>query len=375
MPKAKPETKPRTKKPKKQSIYDEFIGEDATNKEKSTLENLLTIPIKDTGKSKPHINVGEANYMYQVDTLYLPQDSKKDDKYLIVMVDLATGAMDAIPTKVRDSETASKAVQKMFKGKYLKKKPYTIEVDDGTEFKGDFLTAMKKLDVVVRTKRPGRSRQQASVEGMNGILGKLLNRAMLVDEINTGVKSTNWLDHLPRAIALINKRLTHKPKDLSKAEVTCGKDKKTGTDSCDLIPEGTKVRVISDKPRDFITGKALHGKFRSGDSRWEKEVRTVDQFLLLPGNPPLYKISGIHNATYTKNQLQIVPENEKLPSQKHQKVFIVEKIIGKRKNKNKIEYLVKWKGYPASQNTYEPRTSLIKDIPEMITEFEKGLKK
>ena len=76
-----------------------------------------------------------------------------------------------------------------------------------------------------------------------------------------------------------------------------------------------------------------------------------------------------------KKQLQVVSENEKLPSQKHQTVFIVEKIVDKRKNKNKIEYLIKWKDYPTSKNTWEPKTSLIKDIPQAIKDFEKGLMK
>jgi len=132
---------------------------------------------------------------------------------------------------------------------------------------------------------------------MNTILGKLLNRAMLVDEINTGITSRNWSDHLPRAIELINKRLTHKPKDLSKAEVTCEKD------GCILLDVGTKVRVIADKPKDYITNKSLTGKFRTGDPRWENQIRTVEQFILQPGNPPLYKITGIDNATYTKKTI------------------------------------------------------------------------
>ena len=62
-------------------------------------------------------------------------------------------------------------------------------------------------------------------------------------------------------------------------------------------------------------------------------------------------------------------------SQNQQKMFIVEKLVDKRKNKNKIEYLVKWEGYPTSKNTWEPRTSLNQTIPQIIKDFEKGLKK
>jgi hypothetical protein len=56
-------------------------------------------------------------------------------------------------------------------------------------------------------------------------------------------------------------------------------------------------------------------------------------------------------------------------------MFVFEKIVSKRKKNNKIEYLVKWEGYNDKFNTWEARTSLIKDIPESIKELEKGLKK
>jgi hypothetical protein len=140
------------------------------------------------------------------------------------------------------------------------------------------------------------------------------------------------------------------------------------------LEEGTKVRVVLDKPKDYVTDKSLHGKFRTGDPRWENQIRKVEQFLLYSLEIHLYTRYLVF-ITYTKNQLQVVPENEKLPSQKHQKMFVFEKIVSKRKKNNKVEYLVKWQGYPASENTWEPRTSLIKDIPESIKEFEKGLKK
>ena len=40
----------------------------------------------------------------------------------------------------------------------------------------------------------------------------------------------------------------------------------------------------------------------------------------------------------------------------------------------KIHYLVKWKGYSKAKSTFEPRVKLIKDIPEMINDFEKNFK-
>jgi hypothetical protein len=58
-----------------------------------------------------------------------------------------------------------------------------------------------------------------------------------------------------------------------------------------------------------------------------------------------------------------------------QKKFVVEKIVGKRKNKGKVEYLIKWKGYDDADNTYEPYKRLVEDgFAEMIDDFNKTKK-
>ncbi len=112
------------------------------------------------------------------------------------------------------------------------------------------------------------------------------------------------------------------------------------------------------------------------------------QTIIQPGQPPMYLVDKAngevdHSAAYTRNQLQVVPKNEKLPDKslirgtktKGVTKYIVEKILDKKKEKGKVYYLVKWKGFSNKDNTWEPRTNLIIDVPDMIKEYEKSIPK
>ncbi|KAJ8895791.1 hypothetical protein PR048_001129 [Dryococelus australis] len=50
--------------------------------------------------------------------------------------------------------------------------------------------------------------------------------------------------------------------------------------------------------------------------------------------------------------------------------YVVEKVVDKRVRKGKVEYLLKWKGYPSEENTWERKDHL--NCPELLTEFEKS---
>lgn len=54
--------------------------------------------------------------------------------------------------------------------------------------------------------------------------------------------------------------------------------------------------------------------------------------------------------------------------------YLVEKIIGKRIKNGKIQYKIKWEGYPLSQSTWEPVSNL-QNILEMIDDYNRNQNK
>jgi hypothetical protein len=78
---------------------------------------------------------------------------------------------------------------------------------------------------------------------------------------------------------------------------------------------GTKVRVMLDQPLG-TDGSKLYGKYRAGDLRWDK-------------TPPYYTVSGIGNALYTRQQLQLIDEDETAPNESARRKWTVEKIFKK----------------------------------------------
>lgn len=54
--------------------------------------------------------------------------------------------------------------------------------------------------------------------------------------------------------------------------------------------------------------------------------------------------------------------------------YIFEKILGKKKFKNQVKYLIKWQEYPIEQSTWEPMENL-QNIKNWVEEYEEQLKK
>jgi hypothetical protein len=356
--------------------YEDFGITKVTNRKvlaKQKLRNLYKKPIKDTGVNMPHVQVFAKDNTHQADLLFMPTDNEY--KYILVVVDCYSRLVDAVPLKFKDSADVLAAFQEIYARGPLKQ-PKRMQVDSGTEFKGDVKKYFTDAGVFFRAGLPGRSRMQALAERANQNIGTALMKRMSAQELLTHQLDTQWVADLPVVIKALNKRTEGKTKPYPDHPVCSGS-------ACKLIPVGTLVRVVLDKPRELVTNAKLHGRFRDSDLRWDPVVHVVRQILLKPGQPPMYLVDGtsgpnkILPVAYTRNQLQIIPPDEQYPDKKVIRgtpdTYVIEKLIDRRKHKGRIQFLVKWAGHPADDNSWEPRTEIKKVAPVYLEAYEKKI--
>lgn len=359
-------------------VYKEF---GLTNKksENSMLKNLYQPVKKDKSVNMPRFQYPDEGLILQADLLFMPDDDGY--KYMLTVVDNGSRFMDAEPLKNKDNKSVIEAFKKIFSRKIVSKPKSKLEVDAGSEFKGTVAKYFTDDGIIVRVAAVGRHRQQALVEKANQTLGSLLHKRMAAQEIITGQQSKEWVDDLPLLIKLLNEHIKKRESKRKQKLDDLPNEPIAEGSATQLLEAGDKVRPALEYPVDLATGAKLHGKFRSSDIKWDPKPKVIKEVLLQPNQPPLYLLEGnvgdrkITPIAYTKNQLNVVGKNEKLPDvkliRKEPKQWIVEKIVGKKKLKNKIYFKVRWKGFQEKDDTFEPRATLIKEIPELVAEFEK----
>ena len=349
-------------------------------------QTLYATPTKEKGNEMPKTNNYTKNGTHQADILYLPDDDGY--KYALVVVDLHTGLTDAEPLKDKEQETVKEALKVIYSRSTMGLgQPARLETDPGPEFRGSFSEYCEAQGIHHRLGKTGRHRQQAVVEQRNGIIAEALNLRMAAFEQISGQTSRLWVSFLPKVINAINNNLP-KRKATHRAEQI---DKKTGRKKFPLeignqppLEQGTKVRTMLEEPKDYVTGKRLHGKFRKGDQRWDSTVQTIKQTMLRPDQPVLYLLSQkgdpskVETVGYTRKQLQVVRESEPEPDPQKLdapefETYNVHSIRDKKKEKNRIKYLIRWVGFADPKDwTWEFRTELVKNpnVKKLIEQFE-----
>ncbi len=350
-----------------------FIRNEVRNKG-TELNSLYRKPRPDPPSLAPHYQLGEPNTIHQADILYIPED--KEYKYILVVVDVFDKKIDCEPIKELGQE-----YHQVFEGlrtiynRGILKKPKILSLDQGNEFKDKkLLEYLKEHRINLKLTLAGRHRQNASVERANEKVGTLIHKLQANEEMLTGHIVKTWVNDLPDIVKALNNNL---PPPLSKEQ----SDKLMFDSKVDynIIPLGTKVRTILDKPENTYNQGRLSGTFRNSDIRFSRDIKRITNIFLTPNLPVMYEVDNNTNVSYTKNQLQVIKRELRQPNPEYirgsKDIYIIEKILDSRTVGRKKEYLVKWYGYAnnAENNTWEStnifsRTDKLKEMRRLFNQ-------
>ena len=333
--------------------------------------NLHLKPKKEKRSERPKILIWKVNATQQADLCEMPLD--KGYQYFLVLVELACRRVDAKPLKNKEAQTVLDAFKRIYERGRIIPPTHRLEVDSGTEFTNELVRNFftKEVGVLIRYGQPGRHRQQCYAERAIQAIQEPLIERMNAQELLTGQPSTEWIDDFLDIVDEVDKKWRRNPPAIPIGPPKLSKDD-------ELLSEGTRVRAKLDDPISVL-GKKLHGKFRTGDIRWDPRIRTIKKLILAPEQPPMYLLDGPHGrlgvsrCAYTRKQLQIVPDNENPPPDMvirgTPKYYVPEKILKQRIRNGKLQYLIKWRRYPENQSTWEPADIIRKDAPSLIDIF------
>lgn len=333
--------------------------------------NLYLRPKKEKRSERPKVLIWKANAVQQADTCDMPED--KGFKYFLVLVELACRRVDGELIENKEAITVLNAFKKIYERGRIIPPTHKLEVDSGTEFNNELIRNFftKEIGVLIRFGQTGRHRQQCYAERAIQAIQKPLIQRMVAQEQLTGQPSTEWVDDFRDIVDEVDKKWRRDPPAISIGPPILSKNDK-------LLSEGTRVRVKLEDPISVL-GKRLHGKFRTGDIRWDPRIRTIRKLTLSPEQPPMYLLDGPHGrlgvsrCAYTRKQLQVVPDNENYPPDTvlrgNPQHFVPEKILNQRIRNGKLQYLIKWRRYPENRSTWEHAKSIKDTAPGLIAIF------
>ena len=264
------------------------------------------------------------DYNFMMDTMVLPK-TKEGYNHLLTIVDLWSDEVDFEPLKGLTANECLEAFKKIVKRPHLNLPKGSIRSDNGNEFKGNFDKFLKDKKILHRFSLEYRHKQNANVEHLNGILGRILMSYLTNKEIKLDKPYNEWTDILQIVRKELNK-MRKKPDG--------------NPFNLDSIPYNNKEPLYKigdivlhkyEKPHNAL-GYKEYGKFRMGDLRYDlKNKLKIKKVLNYPNNNR-YILSGLPNVSYVEAELKKANVDEEF--------FEVNRIIDKKKINNIVYYNV-----------------------------------
>ena len=276
------------------------------------------------------------DHQWQADLVDVAKLASYNDgyRYLLTCIDVLSRYAWVVPLKDKTGKSLVAAFTVIFKSG---RRPIRLQTDKGTEFTNRvFQKFLRESDVHFFTTH-NEETKASIVERFNRTLKTKMWKYF------THRETLTYLDALNDMVESYN-RTVHRSIGMPPAEVTWANQTtvskrlygKTGSSPKCKFDLGDRVRLVKSK-RTFKKGYLPN---------WTEELFTVVR--CIETVPPVYVVKDDHGdileGTFYAEELQKVIKKDD--------VYKIEKILKKRKRGRKVQYLVKWLGYPDSFNSW-----------------------
>lgn len=328
------------------------------------IDETLTLKHKKQTKFNKFLNSTPLyeNYNGMCDLLIVPE-TPQGYKYLLVYVDLGTNLLDFEPMKNKESKTTLKALQEIFKRKYVDTPKFSLNTDGGSEFKKEFHLYFENQGVHHKISMPYRHTQQGVVEGANAQISRVLLSYLNDRERETQKKQTDWTPILPQLRETLNRYRDRGDLKKLREKQTHFNPEEAGQPEYN---KGDMVHYKLNRPYNALNQPLPDAKFRKGDIVWSPTTHKIEKIIVM-GDEPYYRyvLNDIANTSFSADQLML--------SQNKEKTYLVRKLLDKKIVKKVTYYLVWWKGYLKKDSTWEKESDLIEDgFEDDIKAFKKS---
>jgi len=350
-----------------QKISRRQIARFLSNQETSQLyqQTRKTVDIKKTVLSKPKSQIG-------IDLIDMSNKEYKGYKWILTCYDLFSKKGYAVPLKNKIDTTVAKAMENLIMTEMKDVK--SVRSDNGSEFiSKEFKDLLAKYNIKHVFSKPSKPQSNGGVERFNKTLKRYLLMAMYMND------SYDWVKYVPEFVQTFNdtiNRVTQETpitlnESTNSAQLKQTKDKIIKSSKTKNNNNGQKFN-IGDKVR-----RKLEPDERTNGQNWSTDIFNIyrvskprsnsvnDYTYFIKDNKDKYTIKY-----YTNDLLKIENVQNEISKKKKDK-FTISKLIKPVFKDKEPAYFVRWKYYRAGDDTIEPRSKLLEDVPKLVHKFEK----